>query len=111
MSRSTTSAYDTATSKVVDPELYCDGKVQANGTIPEYTAPVLAATAYGLAISFIPSQVILAMGNTNVHVVADPNSYGWKFSMDMRFGAGSARKGGKGIVNIVPAKYTAPSQG
>lgn len=108
MSRSTTSAYDTATSKVVDPELYCDGKVQANGTIPEYTAPVLAATAYGLAISFIPSQVILAMGNTNVHVVADPNSYGWKFSMDVRFGAGSARKGGKGIVNIVPAKYTAP---
>lgn len=108
MSRSTTSAYDTATSKVVDPELYCDGKVQANGTIPEYTAPVLAATAYGLAISFIPSQVILAMGNTNVHVVADPNSYGWKFSMDMRFGAGSARKDGKGIVNIVPAKYIAP---
>ena len=108
MSRSTTSAYDTATSKVVDPELYCDGKVQANGTIPKYTAPVLAATAYGLAISFIPSQVILAMGNTNVHVVADPNSYGWKFSMDMRFGAGSARKGGKGIVNIVPAKYIAP---
>lgn len=108
MSRSTTSAYDTATSKVVDPELYCDGKVQANGTIPEYTAPVLAATAYGLAISFIPSQVILAMGNTNVHVVADPNSYGWKFSMDVRFGAGSARKGGKGIVNIVPAKYIAP---
>lgn len=107
MSRSTTSAYDTAISKVVDPELYCDGKVQANGTIPEYTAPVLANTAYGLAISFIPSQVILAMGNTNVHVVADPNSYGWKFSMDMRFGAGSARKGGKGIVNIVPAKYTA----
>lgn len=108
MSRSTTSAYNTATSKVVDPELYCDGKVQANGTIPEYTAPVLTATAYGLAISFIPSQVILAMGNTNVHVVADPNSYGWKFSMDMRFGAGSARKGGKGIVNIVPATYTAP---
>lgn len=107
MSRSTTSAYDTAISQVVDPELYCDGKVQANGTIPEYTAPVLANTAYGLAISFIPSQVILAMGNTNVHVVADPNSYGWKFSMDMRFGAGSARKGGKGIVNIVPAKYTA----
>lgn len=107
MSRSTTSAYDTSESKVVDPELYCDGKVQANGTIPEYTAPVLAPTAYGLAISFIPSQVILAMGNTNVHVVADPNSYGWKFSMDMRFGAGSARKDGKGIVNIVPAKYTA----
>lgn len=108
MSRSTTSAYDTATSKVVDPELYCDGKVQKNGTIPEYTAPVLPTTAYGLAISFIPSQVILAMGNTNVHVVADPNSYGWKFSMDMRFGAGSARKGGKGIVNIVPAQYIAP---
>lgn len=108
MSRSTTSAYNTGTSKVVDPELYCDGKVQANGTIPEYTAPVLGPTVYGLAISFIPSQVILAMGNTNVHVVADPNSYGWKFSMDMRFGAGSARKDGKGIVNIVPAEYIAP---
>lgn len=111
MSRSTTSAYDTATSNVVDPELYCDGKVRANGTIPKYTAPVLTATTYGLAISFIPSQVILAMGNTNVHVVADPNSYGWKFSMDMRFGAGSARKGGKGIVNIVPVTYSVPSQG
>lgn len=111
MSRSTTSAYDTNISKVVDPELYCDGRVQSNGTIPKYTEPVLDTTAYGLAISFIPSQVILAMGNTNVHVVADPNSYGWKFSMDMRFGAGSARKGGKGIVNIIPANYTAPSQG
>lgn len=108
MSRSTTSAYDTATSKVVDPELYCDGKVQADGTILKYTAPVLHRTAYGLAISFIPSQVILAMGNTNVHVVADPNSYGWKFSMDMRFGAGSARKDGKGIVNIVPHNIVAP---
>lgn len=109
MSRSTTSAYDTAKSQVVDPELYCDGEVYAkDGSIPTYAAPVLAATAYGLAISFIPSQVILAMGNTNVHVVADPNSYGWKFSMDMRFGAGSARKGGKGIVNIVPATYSVP---
>lgn len=104
MSRSTTSAYNTATSTVVDPNLYYDGLVQANGTILEQTEPLLTPTVYGLAISFIPSQVILAMGNTNVHVVADPNSYGWKFSMDMRFGAGSARKGGKGIVNIVPVK-------
>lgn len=107
MSRSTTSAYNTEALQVVDPELYCDGKVLANGTIQKYIAPVLTDTVYGLAISFIPSQVILAMGNTNVHVVADPNSYGWKFSMDMRFGAGSTRKDGKGIVNIVPARYSA----
>ena len=37
MSRSTTSAYDTATSKVVDPELYCDGKVRR--TVPFRNIP------------------------------------------------------------------------
>lgn len=109
--RSTTAAYDTASSKVVDAELYCDGKVSADGTIPSYTPPVLAATAYGLGLGFIPSEVILAMGNVNVHMVADPNSYGWKFSVDMRFGAGAARKGGKGILLFTPTVVTTSGGG
>ena len=100
--RPTTAAYNTATSKVVDAELYCDGKVSADGTVPAYTPPVLAATVYGLGLAFIPSDVILAMGNVNVHMVPDPNSYGWKFSMDMRFGAGAGRKNGKGILLLTP---------
>lgn len=101
--RQTVAAYNTATSNVVDAQLYCNGLTQANGTVPAFVPPVLAETVHDIALGFIPSEVILALGNTNVHAVADPNSYSWKFSMDMRFGAGAARSNGKGIGIIAPA--------
>ena len=103
MPRSTVAAYDTASSRVVDAELYCDGKVNADGTIPSYTAPVLAATAYDIALGFIPGEAIIAQGNTNVHMVQNPNDYSWVMSMDIRSGAGAARKDGLGIGIIIPA--------
>lgn len=103
MPRSTVAAYDTASSKVVDAELYCDGKVNADGTIPSYTPPVLTATAYDIALGFIPGEAIIAQGNTNVHMVQNPNDYSWVMSMDIRSGAGAARKGGLGIGIIIPA--------
>jgi hypothetical protein len=84
-------------------ELYCDGKVNADGTIPSYTPPVLAATAYDIALGFIPGEAIIAQGNTNVHMVQNPNDYSWVMSMDIRSGAGAARKGGLGIGIITPA--------
>lgn len=102
--RSITGLYDTASSKVIDPELYCDGKIaDADGSIPAYTPPVIPATAYGLALGLIPSEGIIGIGRTNVHMVTNPSDYGWQMSIDMRIGAGPARKGGLGIGVIYPS--------
>lgn len=103
--RSITTLYDSAASKIIDPELYLDGKItDETGAIPTYTPPVIPATAYGSALAFIPSEAIIAIGRTNVHMVTDPSNYGWRMSMDMRLGAGAARKGGLGIGVIAPGK-------
>lgn len=95
--RSGTTLYDTASNKVVDPELYLDGKIQDNGSVPVYSAPGIAATAYSVGLGFIPSEAVIGIGRTNVHMVADPANYGWRMSMDMRTGAAAGRKGGLGI--------------
>lgn len=103
--RSITTLYDSAVSKIIDPELYLDGKItDETGAIPAYMPPVIPATAYGSALAFIPSEAIIAIGRTNVHMVTDPSNYGWRMSMDMRLGAGAARKGGLGIGVIAPGK-------
>lgn len=104
--RSITTLYDSASSKIIDPELYLDGKItDETGAIPVYTPPVIPATAYGSALAFIPSEAIIAIGRTNVHMVTDPSNYGWRMSMDMRLGAGAARKGGLGIGVIAPGTH------
>lgn len=104
--RSITTLYDSSASKIIDPELYLDGKItDETGAIPTYTPPVISATAYGSALAFIPSEAIIAIGRTNVHMVTDPSSYGWRMSMDMRLGAGAARKGGFGIGVIAPGTH------
>lgn len=101
--RSITSLWNTATSAIVDPKLY-GIPLESNGNIPSsYTPPTLAATAYGLGIGFFPSQVIIGIGNTHVHMVQDPTRYGWMFSMDFRTGCGAAREDGVGTGLIVPA--------
>lgn len=102
--RSITSLWNTATSAIVDPKLY-GIPLESNGNIPSsYTPPTLAATAYGVGIGFFPSQVIIGIGNTHVHMVQDPTRYGWMFSMDFRTGCGAAREDGVGTGLIVPAK-------
>lgn len=100
--RSTTALYDTSTSKITDAELYCDGKVSDDGTIPSYTPPVLSGTMYDAAIGMIPEDIVIALGETNVHMQVDASNYGWKMSMDVRTGAGAGRKNGNGIVLVVP---------
>ena len=101
--RSITSLWNTATSAIVDPKLY-GIPLDSNGDIPSsYNPPSLAATAYGLGIGFFPSQVIIGIGNTHVHMVQDPTRYGWMFSMDFRTGCGAAREDGVGTGLIVPA--------
>ena len=105
--RSITSLWNTATSAIVDPKLY-GIPLESNGNIPSsYTPPTLAATAYGLGIGFFPSQVIIGIGNTHVHMVQDPTRYGWMFSMDFRTGCGAAREDGVGTGLIVPAANSA----
>lgn len=102
--RSITSLWNTATSAIVDPKLY-GIPLESNGNIPSsYTPPPLAATAYGVGIGFFPSQVIIGIGNTHVHMVQDPTRYGWMFSMDFRTGCGAARENGVGTGLIAPAK-------
>lgn len=105
--RSITSLWNTATSAIVDPKLY-GIPLESNGNIPSsYPPPKLAATAYGLGIGFFPSQVIIGIGNTHVHMVQDPTRYGWMFSMDFRTGCGAAREDGVGTGLIVPAAKSA----
>lgn len=100
--RSITSLWNTATSAIVDPKLY-GIPLESNGNIPSsYTPPTIATTAYGFGIGFFPSQVIIGIGNTHVHMVQDPTRYGWMFSMDFRTGCGAAREDGVGTGLIVP---------
>lgn len=109
MARSVIAAYNTATSTVVDAETYFDKPVDfATGAIDTtHTKPVLPATVYDIGLGFIPEEVIVAIGNTNIHMVSDPNNYGWKMSMDVSTGAGTLRSSAAGIVLYRPTVATA----
>ena len=104
MARSVIAAYNTATSTVVDAETYFDKPVTfKTGAIDaSHVKPVLAATVYDIGLGFIPEEVVVAIGNTNIHMVSDPNNYGWKVSMDISTGAGTLRSSAAGIVLYRP---------
>ena len=104
MARSVIAAYNTATSTVVDAETYFDKPVTfATGAIDTtHVKPVLDATVYDIGLGFIPEEVVVAIGNTNIHMVSDPNNYGWKVSMDISTGAGTLRSSAAGIVLYRP---------
>ena len=104
MARSVIAAYNTETSTVVDAETYFDKPVTfATGAIDTaHVKPVLAATVYDIGLGFIPEEVVVAIGNTNIHMVSDPNNYGWKVSMDISTGAGTLRSSAAGIVLYRP---------
>lgn len=104
MARSVIAAYNTASSTVVDAETYFDKPVTfATGAInASHVKPVLAATVYDIGLGFIPEEVVVAIGNTNIHMVSDPNNYGWKVSMDISTGAGTLRSSAAGIVLYRP---------
>lgn len=108
MARSVIAAYNTATSTVVDAETYFDKPVTfATGAIDTaHVKPVLAATVYDIGLGFIPEEVVVAIGNTNIHMVSDPNNYGWKVSMDISTGAGTLRSSAAGIVLYRPTVST-----
>lgn len=104
MARSVIAAYNTETSTVVDAETYFDKPVTfATGAIDTaHVKPLLAATVYDIGLGFIPEEVVVAIGNTNIHMVSDPNNYGWKVSMDISTGAGTLRSSAAGIVLYRP---------
>lgn len=104
MARSVIAAYNTESSTVVDAETYFDKPVTfATGAIDTaHVKPVLAATVYDIGLGFIPEEVVVAIGNTNIHMVSDPNNYGWKVSMDISTGAGTLRSSAAGIVLYRP---------
>lgn len=104
MARSVIAAYNTATSTVVDAETYFDKPVTfATGAIDTaHVKPVLGATVYDIGLGFIPEEVVVAIGNTNIHMMSDPNNYGWKVSMDISTGAGTLRSSAAGIVLYRP---------
>ena len=88
----------------MDAETYFDKPVTfATGAIDTaHVKPVLAATVYDIGLGFIPEEVVVAIGNTNIHMVSDPNNYGWKVSMDISTGAGTLRSSAAGIVLYRP---------
>lgn len=108
MARSVIAAYNTATSTVVDAETYFDKPVtfETGAIDTAHVKPVLAATVYDIGLGFIPEEVVVAIGNTNIHMVSDPNNYGWKVSMDISTGAGTLRSSAAGIVLYRPTAAT-----
>lgn len=108
MARSVIAAYNTATNTVVDAETYFDKPVSfATGAIDTaHVKPVLPETVYDIGLGFIPEEVVVAIGNTNIHMVSDPNNYGWKVSMDISTGAGTLRSSAAGIVLYRPTQYS-----
>lgn len=104
MARSVIAAYNTASSTVVDAETYFDKPVtfETGAIDASHVKPVLAATVYDIGLGFIPEEVVVAIGNTNIHMVSDPNNYGWKVSMDISTGAGTLRSSATGIVLYRP---------
>lgn len=102
--RSIIAAYNTATNTVVDAELYYDKPVApVTGAIDDtHDRPVLAATVYDIGLAFVPEEVIVGIGNINVHMVSDPNSYGYKVSADFRTGATIRRSSGVGVALLRP---------
>lgn len=104
MARSVIAAYNTASSTVVDAETYFDKPVtfETGAIDASHVKPVLAATVYDIGLGFIPEEVVVAIGNTNIHMVSDPNNYGWKVSMDISTGAGTLRSSAAGIVLYRP---------
>lgn len=104
MARSVVAAYNTTTSTVVDAEAYFDKLVTfATGAIDTaYERPLLNKDVYDIGLGFIPEEVVVAIGNTNIHMVSDPNNYGWKVSMDISTGAGTLRSSAAGIVLYRP---------
>lgn len=108
MARSVIAAYDTATSTVVDAETYFDKPVtfETGAIDTAHAKPVLVETVYDIGLGFIPEEVVVAIGNTNIHMVSDPNNYGWKVSMDISTGAGTLRSSAAGIVLYRPTAAT-----
>lgn len=106
MARSVIAAYNTETSTVVDAETYFDKLVTfATGAIDAaHVKPVLSKAVYDIGLGFIPEEVVVAIGNTNIHMVSDPNNYGWKVSMDISTGAGTLRSSAAGIVLYRPTE-------
>lgn len=104
LARSFVAGFNTATNTVVDLEKYFDKPVTfADGSIDsDHTAPALTTEMYDIGLAFMPDQVLVGIGNTNIHMVSDPNNYGWKFSMDMSTGAGTLREDAEGIVLFRP---------
>ena len=104
LARSFVAAFNTAISSVVDAEKYFDKPVDfSTGAIDDsHVKPVLTATTYDIGLGFIPEEVIVGVGKTNIHMVSDPNNYGWKMSADMSTGAGTLRSSADGICLFVP---------
>lgn len=102
--RSLIAAYNTTTSTVVDAEAYMDFPVDfATGAIDtSHTKPVLTAATYDVGLAFLPDQVVAGIGNTHIHMVSDPNNYGWKMSMTITSGASTLRSDAKGVVLFKP---------
>ena len=106
--RNPVARYNTTTAKPeLDPSLYADGNVDADGKITDITPAVTTAAHVGAGVAFVEGEVIAGVGAVDVIVMPDPTNYGITMSGWMSTGATVARQDGKGVALIVPDVVTA----
>ena len=102
--RNPVARYNTASSKPeLDPAMYADYTVDADGTSEAIDPAVTNANTVGAGVAFVENEIIAGIGTIDVIVMPDPTNYGYTYSGWMSAGATVAREGGKGVALIVPA--------
>ena len=102
--RNPVARYNTTSGKPeLDPAMYADYSVDADGTAEAISPAVTIANTVGAGVAFVENEIIAGIGTIDVIVMPDPTNYGYTYSGWMSAGATVARDGGKGVALVVPA--------
>ena len=102
--RNPVARYNTTSNKPeLDPAMYADYTVAADGTPKAIDPAVTNVNTVGAGVAFVENEIIAGIGTIDVIVMPDPTNYGYTYSGWMSAGATVAREGGKGVALVVPA--------
>ena len=102
--RNPVARYNTTSGKPeLDPAMYADYSVDADGDAAAISPAVTVANTVGAGVAFVENEIIAGIGTIDVIVMPDPTNYGYTYSGWMSAGATVARDGGKGVALVVPA--------
>lgn len=102
--RNPVARYNTTSNKPeLDPAMYADYSVDADGNPGAIDPAVTNANTVGAGVAFVENEIIAGIGTIDVIVMPDPTNYGYTYSGWMSAGATVARDGGKGVALVVPA--------